>query len=191
MRTFNATAQALIDAAAAGGAPLEQIMLLYIGFTVPQRYAIAGHAKTWGGNTWQALDMAITAVDDSADSRNALRFTFPGVTTGELALALTGDVEGSDVDLYAAICAADGTVADAVLMWSGELDVPGWQDGAEAYVHFTAEHLADVAARPKPLYYTNDAQQRISTGDTLLDVDPLTDGAGTVWPAAGFFKVQS
>lgn len=191
MRTWNAGAQALIDAAAAGGAPLQQVALLYIGFTVPQRYAIAGHLKTWGGNDWQPLDVAVTAVDDSVDSRTALRFTFPGVTTGELALALSGDVEGAAVNLYTALCNADGTVADAVLVWSGLLDVPGWQDGAEAFVHFTAEHLEDVAARPRPLRYTNDAQQRISSGDTFLDVDALTDGAARVWPAASYFKVPA
>lgn len=190
MISWNGTAQALIDAAALNGAPLDLVQLVAIGFTVPQYYAQCGHAKTWNSITWQPLDIAISALDDSADARNALRFTFPGVTTTELALALSGDVEGSTVDVYLAICnPADGTVADAKLRWSGQLDIPGWQDGAEAVVHFTAEHLAEMAARPKPLRYTHDAQQRISAGDTFLEVDPVTDGAPIVWPAASFFKV--
>lgn len=191
MITWNTAAQALLDAAAAGTGRLELVPLLYIGFTVPQRYAVSGHNKIWGGNTWTGLDIAIDAVEDSADSRNGLSFTFPGVTSAELSLALAGDVEGSEVLLYMAVCdPADGTVADAQLRWAGALDVPGWTDGAEALVHFTAEHAEDVAARPKPVRYTNDAQQRLHPGDTFFDADPMTDSAGLVWPNAGFFKVQ-
>mgnify|MGYP000178575058 CR=1 FL=1 len=191
MISWNGAAQALIDASALNGAPLDQVILLYIGFTVPQYYAQAGHNKSWNSQTWTALDIEIRPVDDSVDSRNALTFTFPGVTTGELALALSGDVEGAAVQLYSAICnPADGTVADAKLRWAGQLDIPGWQDGALALVHFTAEHLADIAARPKPIRYTSDAQQRLYPGDTFLDIDPLTDAAGRVWPSASYFKVQ-
>lgn len=191
MITWNAGAQALLDAAAAGGTPVEVTVLLYIGFTVPQRYVQNTKPKDWGGFTWAGVEFAIQPIDDSADARNALGFTFPGVTSAELSLALAGDVEGAPVDCYVAIVdPADGTVADAKLRWSGQLDVPGWQDGAEAAVHFTAEHLGDVAARVKPWYYTHDAQIREFSGDTFLDVDMGADGAGVVWPAASHYKVN-
>jgi len=190
MITWNTAAQTLLDAAAAGTAQVEVTVLLYIGFTVPQRYVLNSKPKDWGGYTWAGVEFGIQPIDDSADARNALGFSFPGVTSAELSLALAGDVEGTPVDCYVAIVdPADGTVADAKLRWSGQLDVPGWQDGAEAAVHFTAEHLGDVAARVKPWYYTNDAQQRLASGDTFLDVDMRADSAGDVWPAASFYQV--
>ncbi len=190
MKTWNATAQALLDAAQAGTGRVELVQLLYIGFTVPQRYALAGHDKVWGGFTWTALDILVEELDDAVDANNGLRFSFPGVTSGELALALGGDVEGSAVSLYLAVCnPADGTVADAQLRWGGAIDVPGWSDGAQSLVHFTAEHRSAEAARPKPVRYTNDAQQRLYPGDTFFDYDPGTDTPARPWPNAGYFRV--
>ena len=189
MRAWNSTAQALLAAAEAGTARVELVQLLQIDFTVTQRFAIAGHDKTWGGYTWTGLDIAVDAVEAAVDSREGLRFTFPGVTSSELALALGGDVEGSAVRLYVAVCdPTNGSVADAQLFWSGQLDIPGWSDGNEAFVHFTAEHSADEAARPKPIRYTNDAQQRLYPGDTFFNYAVPTDAAPIVWPAASFFK---
>jgi hypothetical protein len=46
-----------------------------------------------------------------------------------------------------------------------------------------------VALRPRVTRYTNNEQQRLYPGDTSLDVDPLTDAASLVWPAASYFKV--
>jgi len=194
--SWNSNARALLDAAIAGTAEVELVTLLSIGFTVPQYYAQGGIDRTWSSQTWTGLDVEVTPVEDSTDSRNGLRFSFPGITSAELALALAGDVEGCAVQLYGAVCDKNGvlltagSVADAKLRWSGALDIPGWQDGAEALVHFTAEHRADMAARPKPLRYTNDAQQRLYSGDTFFDVDMRADGAGRVWPAASFYHQQ-
>lgn len=196
MKTWNADARALLDAAIAGTAEVELVDLLYIGFTVPQYYAAGGRTRTWNSQTWTGLDIAIGPVEDSADARNGLRFAFPGVTSAELALALAADVEGSAVQLYVAVVdkngvrVAAGAVADAKLAWTGALDIPGWQDGADAVVNFTAESRQDMAARAKPLRYTNDAQQRLYPGDTFFDIDMKADSAGRVWPAATFFHQQ-
>lgn len=196
MIAWNSNARALLDAAIAGTSEVEIVGLLAIGFTVPQYFAQGGLTRSWNSQTWTGLDIEISPVDNSSDSRNGLRFSFPGVTSAELALALAGDVEGASVQLYAAVCdktgavVAAGSVADAKLFWSGALDIPGWQDGAEALVHFTAEHRADMALRRKPLRYTNDAQQRLYPGDTFFDIDLKADGAGRVWPAASFYHQQ-
>lgn len=190
MKTWNTAAQTLLDAAQAGTGRVELVQLLFIDFDTPQRYALAGHDKIWGGFTWTGLDIAVEEIDDAVDAANGLVFTFPGVTSGELALALSGDVEGTTVRLYLAVCdPADGEVADAQLRWSGALDMPGWSDGAQSLVHFTAEHRQAEAARPKPVRYTNDAQQRLYPGDTFFDYDVGTDTAGKPWPNANFYKV--
>ena len=65
----------------------------------------------------------------------------------------------------------------------------GWQDGLSALVHFTAEHRASLALRQRVSRYTNDEQSRLSSGDTSLNVDPLTDAAPLVWPNASYFRV--
>lgn len=192
MKTWNTTAQALLDAAQAGTARVELVQLLFIDFDVPQRYAIAGHDKVWDGHTWAALDIVIDETEDAVDAFHGQKFSFPGVTGGELALALGGDVEGTTVRLYLAVCnPATGVVADAMLRWSGALDVAGWSDGAQSLVHFTAEHRSAEAARPKPLRYTNDAQQRLYPGDTFFDYDPGTDTLSRPWPNAAYYRAQS
>ena len=88
MITWNTAAQTLLDAAAAGTAQVEVTVLLYIGFTVPQRYVLNSKPKDWGGYTWAGVEFGIQPIDDSADARNALGFSFPGVTSAELSLAL-------------------------------------------------------------------------------------------------------
>ena len=188
MRTLNSAGQAL-RARALAGEKIPIIPLVYFGLTVPQRWALCGMALSWGGNTWEALDIAISDVQDDANEFGGLRFTFPGVTPSERALATSDDVEGAEVTVYLAyVDPLTGVVADAMQVWAGELDQPGWQGGKVALVHFTAEHRATIAMRQRVIRYTNDEQQRLFPGDTSLNVDPLTDAAPIVWPAASYFK---
>ena len=134
--------------------------------------------------------MAIDAISDDVAQPSGLRFTLPAVTESQIALAVTDDIEGSDVNVYMAfVDPATGAVADAILVWAGELDMPGWEDGPEALAHFTAEHRGTIAMRSRPQRYTNGEQQRLYPGDTSLAFDPATDGAPVVWPANSYFKV--
>lgn len=187
MKTWNTAAAALIARAIAG----EQIpmpRLLYLGLDTPQRFACCGVPLEWDGQTWAALDVQISEQTDSAVEMAGLTLTQPGVDTGQIALAFE-DVDGAALRVYQAVVDPDtGVVEDAVLMWAGELDVPGWQDGQQASVIFSAEHRGTLALRPKVIRYTNDEQQRLYPGDTSLDVDPATDAAAQVWPAASYFR---
>lgn len=188
MRTLNAGALAL-QARALAGERIPIIPLLYMGLTVPQRWALCGTPLVWGGFTWAARDVGISEVSDDAAEIAGLKITLPGVTESERALALSGDVEGSAVTLYLAfVDPVTAVVADAMQVWAGELDMPGWQGGPEALVHFTAESRASIALRQRPSRYTNDEQKRLHPGDTALDFDPATDAAPVVWPAASYFR---
>ncbi|MEY2653781.1 MAG: hypothetical protein RLZZ524_809 [Pseudomonadota bacterium] len=187
MRTLNADALALQTRRLAGE-KIPVIPLLFLDLTTPQRWAIAGTPLVWGGYTWEARDILLGEVEDSGSEYSGLRITLPGVSDSERALAFE-DVEGAACELRLAYVDPDtAVVEDAVLVWAGELDVSGWQAGPEAIVHFTAEHRASIALRPRPSRYTNDEQQRLYTGDTSLDFDPQTDAAPVVWPAAGYFR---
>lgn len=202
MRTLNAHGAAL-QARRLAGEKIPVVPLLYLGpnavtgtgIAVAQRWAIDGVDRVWGGFTWTRRDVGLGNIQSEVSEFSAVQITLPGVTDPERALVFS-DVEGSLVEIYRAWVDPDGattgtpgSVGDALLFWSGELDQAGWQAGRVAVAHFTAESLASIALRTKPSRYTNEEQQRLFPGDTSLDVDPATDAAPVVWPAASFFKV--
>lgn len=189
MRALNTAGQALHTRALAGEL-IPVVPLVHFALVADQRWAVCGIPLVWGGHTWEPLDIAIGEIADDANQASGLRFTLPAVDDAQLALAIAGDVEGAAVTVYQAWVDPDtGEVADAMQVWAGELDVAGWQDGPQAVAHVTAEHRATVALRGRVSRYTHDEQLRLSAGDTALDVDPLTDAAPLVWPAASYFKV--
>jgi len=172
------------------GEKIPQVPLVYMGLTVPQRWAVGGRAVVWGGYTWEALDISIAELRDEVGQFNNLRLSLPAVTPAQRALAMS-DVEGASVVLYKAMVDPDtGVAAGAQQIFTGELDQPGWQDGPLAIAHFLAEHQGNLALRPRSSRYTNDEQLRRFSGDTSLDVDPRTDGKEVLWPGAGFYQVR-
>jgi len=131
----------------------------------------------------------IEPIQDSTAEMPGLSFSLPGVTGPSIALALVEDVEGVTAKVWDALVDPDtGAVADAILAWSGSLNVPGLEDGRRATVVMRAEHRGTVALRVKPSRYTDDEQRRLFAGDTSLAFDPATDAAPLVWPAASFFR---
>jgi hypothetical protein len=188
VRTRNSAAQALLERLLAGE-KIPAIPLVFMDLDVPQYWALCSVALTWGGHTWEPLDIAIGSVSDSVQQADGIRFTLPGATSAQLALAAQ-DVEGAAVTIYLAWVDPDtAEVADAIQLWAGELDQPGWQDGPTALAHFRAEPAATIALRDRVSRYTDDEQQRLHSGDTSLDVDPLTDAAPLIWPSASYYRV--
>lgn len=188
MRDFNSTADALRVRALAGE-NIPRIPLIFMDLPVPQRWALCSVPLVWGGYTWEPLDISIGLVSDAVQQADGIKLTLPAATPAQLALAAQ-DVEGAAVVIYQAWVDPDtAAVGDAVQLWAGELDQPGWQDGPTAVAHFRAEPASVIALRDRVSRYTNDEQRRLYTGDTSLDVDPMTDAAPFVWPAASYFKV--
>lgn len=189
MRTLNSAALALL-ARIEAGEQIPLVQLVEMAFASPLRFTTAGHNIVWGGDTYAASGMGtIDPIEDATGDVQALQFSLPGITPEQIALALTEPVEGTEVNVYDALLDPDtGEVADAVLAWSGTLNVPSIEDGGVATVVVTAEHFGMLALRPKPSRYTDDEQQRLFPGDTSLDIDPETDAGPIAWPAASFFK---
>ena len=188
MRAPNTAAQALLARIQAG----EQVpMVRLVEFGFPggtERYTTAGIELTWDGHAWAPLGLFLEPIEDSAAEMPGLSFTLPGVGSSSVALALDEEVEGVAARVYDALVDPDtGAVADAVLSWSGALNVPGLTDGRVATVVITAEHRGTVALRVKPSRYTDDEQRRLYPGDTSLAFDPATDAAPITWPARSFF----
>jgi hypothetical protein len=188
LKTLNAPGQALLDRAIAGE-NIPMVQLLEVALTVPQFWAVCGIPLVWNSQTWAPLDVQVGEVNEEASGFNGLTFTLPGITPSQLALAFD-DVDEAVVRMYVALVDPDtGVVADAFRVWSGALDIPGWQGGQEAAVIFAAEHRGMLSLRVRPTRYTNDEQQRLHAGDTCFDYDPATDAEPFLWPTASFFKV--
>lgn len=187
MRSLNTAGQALLDRALAGEA-IPRVDLIEILTPVPQRWAVSSPALSWSGFTWTPMDVLIGEVVDSVSDLADMTLTLPGVTPSQIALAFD-DLDGVKVRRYEAwVDPVTMVVEDALRVFTGECDIPGWQDGAEAAVLIKCIHAGRRALMPRPSLYTDDEQRRISTGDTSLSRDPSTDGAGIVWPGASFLK---
>ena len=188
MRTLNTAGQALLDRLIAGE-DIPTVALVYFATTVPVRYAVAGQPFTYAGNTYSAREVIVERVSHSTAMPAPLRVTLPGVTPSEIALAFD-DVEGLDFELRLGfVDPATMVVEDAPVIYAGKLDVPTWEAGPTSTVIFHVVHRAEYALRQRATVYTDDEQQRLSSGDTSLRFDHATDGAQIVWPGAGAFNV--
>jgi len=189
MRTLNAAALALL-ARIEAGEQIPAVQLVQIEFSAAtERYCTAGTTVQWAGQQWLGLGLGIEAVDDAVGDLKSITLSVPAVSEAQISLALTQTVEGSPVRIYDALVdPATGAVADAVLAWSGTLNIPGVEDGPVATINVLAEHRGVTALRSKVSRYTDDEQQRLYPGDTSLHFDPATDAAPLAWPAASFFK---
>jgi hypothetical protein len=189
VRALNAAALALLGRIQAGEQiPAVQLVeMQFAGGT--ERYCTAGCAVVWGGYTWLGLGLSVEAVADTVGDIPSLTLGLPAVSDSQIALALAQPIEGTVLHVYDALVdPATGAVADAVMAWSGTLNMPGIEDGPVASIQVMAEHRGVLALRAKPSRYTDDEQQRLHPGDTSLKFDPATDAAPLVWPAASYFR---
>jgi len=189
MRVLNLAAQALL-ARIAAGEQIPWVQLIELSLSETVRFTTAGRNVAWGGFDWIRSGLGqVEPIEDTSGELQGLRFTMPGVDGTQIGLALGEPVEGRGVRVWDALIDPDtGAVADAVLAWSGTLNVPEFSDGATATVSVTAEHRGLLAVRAKPRRYSNEEQQRRYPGDTCFDFDPNTDAAPLAWPKASFFK---
>lgn len=188
MRALNPAALALL-ARIEAGERIPAVQLVELQFLVPERYCTAGIDVQWSGFTWRGLGLSIEPIENTVGDMPSLTLALPAVSEAQISLALTQPVEGTVLRVYDALLdPATGAVADAVLAWSGALNMPGVEDGPQASINVMAEHRGVLALRPRPTRYTDDEQQRLYPGDTCLQFDPATDAAPLAWPAAAYFR---
>jgi hypothetical protein len=189
MRTLSPAGEAVLARILAGErAPW--IQFVQMDLSEPLRLNTSGRAIEWEGHTWHPSGLgSIDSIRDATGELEGLSFTMPGVDQAQLAIALAEPVEGKRVRVWDALLDPDtGQVADAILAWSGTLNVPALADGPQAVMSVTAEHRGVAAVRSKPSRYTDDEQQRRYPGDTSLAFNQATDAAPLVWPKASFFR---
>lgn len=188
MKTLTSIGNALL-ARYVAGEPINIVKLIHIALPVAQRWAVGGTEVTWGGFTWAAREIGLTAVENELGPSDLVRITLPGITDSERSLAFE-DAEGVDCNIYVALVDPDTAEADAVLVWAGQIGVAGWEAGRQAAVHYTAESMLAAAMAQRPSRYTDEEQQRLHPGDTCLNQDPALDAAPISWPARSFFIPQ-
>ena len=186
MKTLSTAGQAAI---ASGMVPMA--VLVSMAFTTPLNLCTSNIALVAGGVTYTGVAGLgkIGAVQTTPAEIKQLEFQLSGVPTANLALVLTGSVQGVPVSISLAILnPATYAVTDVVPIWSGQLDtltVDDTPDGSTITV--TAEHIGIDLNRPAPSYYADADQQALHPGDLFFQYTSQQFDQQIVWPAARYF----
>jgi hypothetical protein len=162
----------------------------------PMRVCSAPYSIQWNSFTWTGLGNLGT-VEEVREAEggevSGLAFTLTGVPTSMIATALGEKYQRRVVNVYVGFLnlPQHGLLADPVLEWSGLIDTMAVVDEARsgaATIRVTAENELYDFARPAPLFWTDEDQQRLYPGDTGLRFAKQLTDRQIVWPAADFFK---
>lgn len=157
------------------------------------RVCSAGYDLIQGGNTWSGVGQLGTVEEvreGEGGEVSGLAFVLSGVPSALLASALGEQYQRRAVNLYVAFLdlPTHAILADPVLEWSGLIDQMTLADEGEvSTIRVTAENELYDFARPLPLYWTDEDQQRLYPGDTGLRFARQLSERPLVWPAAAFF----
>lgn len=188
MRTLPAAA---LSALSGGTVVLAQLVQMDLSQTL--YLSTAGFDLVWDGKTWRGAPGlgTIEAIEDSVGEVKGARFQLAAVASDQIALALAEPYKGKPVTVRTAIFDANtAQVIDAPVEWTGLLDTMTIQEqGGQAFIAVTAEHIGLDALRPAVSRYSDADQQRLFPGDRGMEyiVDQVEQPV--VWPASShFFK---
>lgn len=171
----------------------EALLFVQMDFGTVLRLHTGDGTISHGGNDWLGTG-AIGSIEEIADAvgeHKPLRFTLSGVQSSYLALALGSDIKNVAATVSVCVLSASDrkTIVDVLQVWSGKLDqMPIRMAGDTCSISVTAEHAGTAYARPKPLRYTDDDQQRLYPGDTCCRFVVSQSQKQDVWPAASYFR---
>lgn len=186
MRTLSAQALAALSG---GTVALAQLVQMDLSQTV--YLSTAGFDLVWNGKTWRGAPGlgTIDAIEDGVGEVKGARFQLSAVASDQIALALAEPYKGKQVTVRTAIFdASTQQVIDAPVEWAGLLDTMSIQEqGGQAVIAVTAEHIGLDALRPAVGRYSDADQQRLFPGDRGLEY--LIDQAEQpiVWPARSYY----
>lgn len=189
MRTLSGTTTTQFASHDAG----DVVLFVQMDFSPVLRLHTGDGTINYSGNDWLGTG-AVGSVEEVADAvgeHKPLRFTLTGVDSSYLAVALGSDIKNiaTTVSLCVLSAADRKTVVDVLQMWTGKLDqMPIRMAGGTCTISVTAEHAGTAYARPKPLRYTDDDQQRLYPGDTCCRFVVSQSQKQDVWPAASLFR---
>lgn len=180
-------------AAAIAQARLSLFPLVDLDFATGADY-LAGvdFEVTYGGHTYTpALGMlAIEPIEETAQTAQGLRIMVQGAKSANVALALAERVKGRPISVRLAVIDEAGALHVDSNVWSGMMDTMSLDDSSEnPQIAITAEHMLSTWDRPRPVRFTDAAQQALHPGDRACEYVGALAEAQIVWPAAAFFKV--
>lgn len=166
--------------------------LVEIGFASGTAY-LAGldHSVAYGGNTYAAALglLGIDPMDETEASVQGLRISIAGALSSNIATALTERVQGRPITVRLAVIDAAGALQVDANVWSGAMDTMQIEDSPDgATVVIQAEHALALWDKPRPLRYTDAAQQALYPGDKCCEFVASLAEAQIVWPGKAFFK---
>jgi hypothetical protein len=168
------------------------VQLIFMDLSEPIYLNSSSWNLEWDGQTWLGAAGVgrIDEITDGPGEVKGLSFQLSGVRSQDLALALEEPLQGKSVVIYTAILDPNTfTVLDAFVEWSGRLDTMSTSEqGQNATITATAEHIGIDLLRPRVYRYTHQDQQRLFEGDLGLQFVVDQSDKPIVWPAASFFR---
>lgn len=166
--------------------------LIQIDFSSGTEYwCTLAHDVVYGGNTYTALAdaLGIEEIEETASSSQGLKLMISAAEGSNLALALAEPMQGRAITVRLAVVDSAGALQVDATVWKGRLDYPQIQDGKDqCVVVLYAEHQMAAWDRPRPVRYTDAAQQALYPGDLGCEFVAATAEATIVWPSREFFK---
>jgi len=146
--------------------------------------------KVWNGQTWQGVGHlgGISAIEETGDVKaTGIVVQLTGVATENIALALGEARQGKPGKVWLGFLDEAGNViVDPYLAFSGRLDVPEIEEGAEtATVRISYESRLIDLERPRARRYTHEDQQIDFPGDKGFEFVPSLQDAQIVWGVGG------
>lgn len=188
MRVLSPTAIAALNAPV-----LSIVQLVYMVFPgLPVALASSNFDVVFGGVTYRGAAGlgTISAIEDSGGEVKGIQMEVSGVPVEYLALALSDAtvVQGAPISIRLAILAADGSVIDAPLDWTGYVDTMSIEeDGETCSIALTAESSAVDLLRGNVLTTSNADQQFLYPGDRAFEFVVLQEGVPIVWPTKQYY----
>lgn len=150
----------------------------------------------YGGMEWLGLGALgqIQSIDDGSGDAQQLQFTLAGVQQDQIALALSENVRFRPVRVFRWLLSNESdAVVDSKQVWAGQLDRLALVDSpavdgqpGSTTIHVTAEHIEAKLQRLRLSRYTDEEQQKLHPGDTVLKNIAADSGKNIVWPAASW-----
>lgn len=128
----------------------------------------------WDGRTWVGAGqlLGVGPVEETTDVvASGVAVTLSGVPTDLVSLVIAEAQQGAPGRLWLGLRAADGTlIANPVAWFTGRLDVPTIQDGAETCtIQVTYESRLIDLQRAREFRYTDESQKALYPGDRGLE----------------------
>jgi len=186
MRSLSSPALAVLN-----GANPAIALLVEMDFTTPIYLNSSRMTLTIGGHDYLGVGPLgqIQAIKETSAELPQLSFALSGVPSSMVALTLAEPVQGKAVTVKMSVFdPSTGAVLDVGMRYSGLVDVMSLADGRDsAAVSVTAESVLLDLLRPSGIYFNDEDQQALHSGDLAFQFVNVQSDQKIVWPSRSFW----